>query len=59
MASVDQILNGTTGRDNKNNEKTASIDQVKKLNEDVSPQMISKYIDKLKARGELAPNTEA
>jgi hypothetical protein len=41
MASVDQILNGTTGRDNKNNEKTASIDQVKKLNEDVSPQMIS------------------
>lgn len=54
---MDQILNGTTGWDDA--DKTAGTNQAKKLNEDVTPQMISKYIDKLKARGELAQSSEA
>jgi len=58
MASVDEILKGASGKDSKSQESASGLEQPKKLNQDVTSKMISNYIDKLKARGELAPNSE-
>ena len=58
MESVEQFLTGDS-RKELASDNGEGLDHKKRLNQEVSTKMIGKYIDKLKARGELAPNPDA